>query len=122
MNYSVFLLTTNTTKGAIFLFNFRKQPQLRPRVGDVLTEPFTFQEFKILIDDILEDNKVIFRITDGGKRRITDNGDARVIQFGKDIENVSHLYYVTPANNPKRISSNITNSFDDDKTLRQLFR
>lgn len=122
MNYSVFLLKSNTTKGAVFLFNFTQTPNLRPHLGDVITQPFTFAEFKILIDDISESQKVIFRITDGGKRRITDNGDIRVIQFGQEIEGVSHVFYVTPANNPQRISSYSTNKFDDDQTLRQLFR
>ena len=123
MNYSVFLLKSNTTKGAVFLFNFKQTPNLRPHLGDVLTEPVTFAQFKILIDDIPPPDKTIFRITDGGKRRITDDGRSRIIQEGVgDLDLVTHLYYVTPANNPQRISSYSTNTFDDDQTLRQLFR
>jgi len=120
MNYKVFLIRANTN---IFLFNFEQQIQLRPKVGDVLTNPFTFQEFKILRDEINVLDETIFRITDGLDFRITDDGDFRVIQEGiADIEFVTHNYFVTPANNPNRIASWSTNTFDDDQTLRQLFR
>ncbi len=123
MNYSVFLLKSNTTKGAVFLFNFTQTPNLRPHLGDVITQPFTFAEFKILIDNIPLPNQTIFRITDDGRRRITDDGRSRIIQEGVgSLDDVTHLFYVTPANNTPRISSYSTNKFDDDQTLRQLFR
>lgn len=97
--------------------------QLRPHVGDVLTNPFTFEEFKILRDETSETVETIFRITDNGDFRITENGDNRVTQIGAlDLEAVTHNYFVTPANNPNRIASWSTNTFDDDQTLRQLFR
>lgn len=116
MNYKVFLIRSDSN---IFLFEFRKQPQLRPSVGDVLTNPLTFEQFKILRDEF--DNSVV-RVTDDGRLRITDNGDIRATHIGVDPDETTHNYFVTPANNPNRIASYTTNKFDDDQTLRQLFR
>ncbi len=122
MNYNVFLLKSNKISNAVFLFKFKQDPELRPRKGDVLTEPVTFHQFKILRDELAPDDQTIVRITDDITLRITDDGRVRIIQIGKDPDLVSHSYYVTPANNPRRISSYSTNTFDDDQTLRQLFR
>ena len=122
MNYRVFLLKSNKINNAVFLFNFKQDPNIRPQKGDVLTQPVTFAQFKILRDEVALSSKNIFRITDDGRRRITDDGRFRVIQIASDPDLVTHDFYVTPANNPQRISSYSTNTFDDDQVLRQLFR
>ena len=123
MNYSVFLLKKNSTDDAVFLFSFKQTPNLRPHLGDVLTQPITFEQFKILFDEIPLSEQTIFRIVDDGRWRITDDGRRRITQDrGESLDDVTHSYYVTPANNPQRISSYSTNTFDDDQTLRQLFR
>lgn len=123
MNYKVFLLKTNTTKGAVFLFNFSQTPNFRPHIGDVLTNPLTFEQFKILLDEIPITEQRLVRVTNDGFTRITDEGNIRIIQERiEDLDDTTHSYFVTPANNPQRISSYSTNTFDDDQTLRQLFR
>lgn len=123
INYNVFLLRGNTTDNAKFLFSFRQSPKLRPSVGDVLTNPLTFSQFKILKDEVPLPEATIIRFTDNNDRRVTDNGDIRVIQEGvEDLDTVTHNYFVTPANNPNRISSYSTAGFANDQTLKQLFR
>ncbi len=123
MNYKVFLLKKNTIDDAVFLFNFKQTPNFRPHIGDVLTQPITFEQFKILFDEIPRGESTIFRIIETGDRRITDAGFFRITQRSvKTLDEVTHSYFVTPANNPQRISSYSTNTFDDDQTLRQLFR
>ena len=92
--YSVFLIRGNTTDNALFLFKFKQSPNLRPSLGDVLTSPLTFEQFKIIRDE----------------------------STGSDPDIVTHQYFVTPANNPNRISSYGTAGFANDQTLRQLFR
>jgi len=91
-------------------------------VGDVLTNPLTFEELKILRDEIPSADADQFRFTDDRVQRITDGGLIRVISFGIDPDLVTHNYFVTPANNPNRIASWSTVRFDDDQTLMQLFR
>lgn len=78
----------------IFLYSFTQTPNFRPHSGDVLTNPLTLEAFKILRDDY----------------------------EGNEPDKVSHTYFVTPANNPQRISSYGTSGFADDQTLRQLYR
>ena len=120
MNYKVFLIRADTN---IFLFNFTQEIEFRPHVGDVLTNPFTFEEFKILRDEINPIDITLFRIIDNNDTRITEDDDFRITQQGAlDPELVTHNYFVTPANNPNRIVSYSTNTFDDDQTLKQLFR
>lgn len=112
--YKVFLDTPSEP----FLFSFKQEPQLRPKVGDSLTSPLTFQNFRIMRDVFFA---VRTRVTDTALTRVTDTGLTRVTD-GKDAEDVTHNYFVLPANNPTRISTWTTNKFDDDQTLRQLFR
>ena len=121
--YRVFLLRSTKTEDAVFQFAFKQDPLLRPSIGDVITNPKTFGEFKILHDEIPIDETTIFRADDTFMFRITDTGDRRITQEAeKDPADVTHNYFVTPANNVNRISSYSTNTFADDQTLRQLFR
>ncbi len=119
MNYSVFLIRST---GDQFLFTFEQEIQLRPSVGDVLTNPLTLEELKILRDEIPAADIARVRFTDDGIQRITDEGQVRVISFGVDPDTVTHNYFVTPANNPNRIASYSSIRFADDQTLKQLFR
>ncbi len=108
-------------KEGTFLFKVKLEPQLRPKVGDSLSNPITLENFRIMRDEISIQTET--RITDGGFVRITDQGDIRVTgmdEFSSD--KVTHNYFVQPANNPNRISTWTTNTFDDDRTLAQLFR
>ena len=122
--YSVFLIRSNTTEGAIFLFKFKQNPKLRPTVGDSIINPATQERFKILRDELNESDEKQIRITEeiSFRRRVTDDGDLRIIAFGGDVDSITHFYYVTPANNPNRISSYVTSRFANDRTLQQLFR
>lgn len=119
MNYKVFLIRADSTP---FLFAFEQVPNLRPKVGDVLTNPLTFDQLKILRDESEGIEGAIFRITDDGDQRVTDDGNIRITQTGESIVEVTHNYFVTPANNPNRISSYSTSGFANDQTLKQLFR
>jgi len=119
LNYNVFLIRSS---GDQFLFSFEQEQQLRPSVGDVLTNILTGEEFKILRDELLDKDLEKFRITDISQQRITEDGDIRITQAGANIESVTHNYFVTPANNPQRIASYSTIGFENDQTLRQLFR
>ncbi len=92
--YSVFLLKKNSIEDAVFLFKFTQDPNMRPQLGDSLTHPKSLEHYKIMRDEFVPPNPDI----------------------------VTHNYYVTPGNNPNRISSYTTNKFDDDQTLKQLFR
>lgn len=112
--YKVFL----DTPTAPFLFFFKQEPQLRPKVGDSLTRPFTFQNFRIMRDEFTASS---IRVTDGGLTRVTDSGLVRVTD-GASPEGVTHNYFVQPANNPDRVSTWTTMKFADDQTLKQLFR
>lgn len=105
-----------------FLFSFRQEPQLRPKVGDVLTQPFTFEQFKIIRDVIPTVIDEAFRLDDQNQIRITDDGNFRVTGIVAPPDERTHNYFVTPANNPQRIISWSTSCFANDQTLRQLFR
>jgi hypothetical protein len=120
--YSAFLIKGNSTEGAIFLFNFRQSQNQRPQVGDSVSNPFTLEQFKIIRDEIDVDAQRIVRITDDLNMRVTDIGDDRVTAAGLNPDLVTHKYFVTPSNNPNRITSYTTNKFADDQTLKQLFR
>lgn len=107
-------------KEGTFLFKVKLEPQLRPKVGDSLANPITLENFRVMRDefDITTD-----RITDAGITRITDTGLVRIIAEGiGTVDQVTHNYFVLPANNPNRISTWTRNTFDDDRTLAQLFR
>jgi len=135
-----------------FLFTIKLEPQLRPKVGDSISGPLSFQSFRIMRDEIPIDSQFriravtpIFvriahngdvRITDAGDiriadnvnaplifpldTRITDDGDTRIT--GRSGNETTHNYFITPANNPQRISSYTTSRFGNDQTLRQLFQ
>jgi len=106
-----------------FLFIVRLEPQLRPKVGDSISGPLTFQNFRIMRDEIIAEFST--RITDAGDVRRTDNSKIRVVIDPNaivDPSRTTHNYFITPANNPQRISSYTTSRFDNDQTLRQLFR
>ena len=92
--YSVFLLRKSTKEDAVFLFKFQQDPNIRPQLGDSLTNPKSLEHYKIMIDEFVPPNPDI----------------------------VTHNYYVSLGNNPNRISSYTTNKFDDDQTLKQLFK
>lgn len=121
LNYSVFLDIQPEPK---FLFSFRQDPLLRPKKGDVLTQPFTFEQLKIIKDEIPTNIENSFRVTFDGRQRITDppNSELRVTGIVLDPDKSTHNYFVTPANNPNRIVSWATSGFANDQTLRQLFR
>jgi len=117
--YRVFL----DTPSAPLLFIFKQAPSLRPKVGDSITRPLSFQNFRIMRDEFVittalirvTDTPTLTRVTDSGLIRITD--DPQV-----SGDEVTHNYFVTPSNNPERIASWTTNKFADDQVLRQLFR
>lgn len=119
--YRVYLIKSNNTDNALFLFNFKQAPNFRPKVGDVLTNPLTLQSFKVLIDEF-DESEVTQRITDDLDIRITDDFHVRIVGPDNLPGNVTHSYYVTPVNNPNRISSYSTSRFSDDQALKQLFK
>ena len=107
-------------KEGTFLFKVKLEPQLRPKVGDSLSNPITLENFRIMRDEFTITQ---IRVTDAGLIRVTDAGLTRITDTGSgDAEQVTHNYFVLPANNPNRISTWTTNTFDDDQTLAQLFR
>jgi len=115
--YKVFLDTPSEQ----FLYSFKQAPQLRPKVGDSITQPLTFENFRIMRDEF--DKQRLIRITDPPTlTRVTDDGRIRVTDGFPKGDAVTHNYYVLPTNNPNRISTWTTNKFADDQTLRQLFR
>lgn len=122
MNYTVYLIKGNTAEGAVFLYSFEQKPNLRPHIGDTLIRPFGLTAYKIIRDEGLSTENVVVRFTSNEDRRVTGDGDVRVTQYGVSPLETSHSYYVTPANNPNRISSYITSGFANDQTLKQLFR
>ena len=117
--YRVFL----DTPSAPLLFTFKQSPALRPKIGDSITRPLTFENFRIMRDEFVTtagltrvtDIPTLTRVTDSGLVRVTDG-------TGSSVDEVTHNYFVTPANDPNRISSWTTNKFADDQVLRQLFR
>jgi len=114
--YKVFL----DTPSAPLLFVFKQSPDLRPKIGDSITRPLTFQNFRIMRDEFVRGG--LTRVTDSALTRVTDSGLIRVTDGTGSIEEVTHNYFVLPANDPQRISTWTTSRFADDQTLRQLFR
>lgn len=112
------------TPSAPFLFSIRQSPNFRPKVGDSLTDPTTFLNFRVMRDEIPPTPQNSIRITDDNIIRVTDQGDIRVTGVGNVLtpDQVTHLYFVQPANNPNRISTWTSNTFESDQTLKQLFR
>lgn len=93
---------------------------MRPTTGDVIRNNATLQNFKIVQD--IPKFVDFSRITHDGLTRVTSTGAIRVTGSLSTADEVSHDYYVTPANNPNRISSYTTSGFANDQTLKQLFR
>lgn len=138
--YKVFMDTPEEP----LLFSFKQSPNLRPKVGDSITRPLTFQNFRIMRDEFVSIGETrvigseITRLTDSGDTRLTDSGDTRILDTvlqtrvtddglirltdGDGPDSVTHNYFVLPANDPQRISTWTTNKFADDQVLRQLFR
>ena len=113
--YKVFLDTPQEP----FLFSFKAEPELRPSIGDSITGPLTFENFRVMRDEFTLGAQT--RVTDGGLTRVTDSGLTRITD-GTPAADVTHNYFVQRANNPDRISTWTTNKFSDDQTLQQLFR
>lgn len=105
-----------------FLFERKISPNLRPQVGDSITIDLTFERYRITRDEIALDVQNAVRITDDTIVRITDQGVVRVTGFLDSPDEITHNYFITPSNNPNRIASWTTNKFEEDQTLRQLFR
>ncbi len=109
-----------------FLFSRKIDPVLRPSVGDSISVDLTFERFTITRDEIPETDQVFFRITEDGNRRVTEDDNFRITESGlesaPDLDNITHNYFVTPSNNPNRVVSWTSNKFEEDQTLRQLFR
>lgn len=120
-----FFLDKGSNQEGIFLFFVKLEPQLRPKVGDSITQPLTLQNFRIMRDEIPTSTQNSIRITDNVLIRITDQGDIRVTGAGISpvtLDTSTHDYFIIPANNPNRISTWTTSRFDDDRALKQLFR
>lgn len=105
-------------KEGTFLFKLKLEPQLRPKVGDSLSNPITLENFRVMRDEFTVS---LIRVTDTNLIRVTDAGLTRMTDGG-NAEEVTHSYFVLPANNPNRVSTWTRNTFDDDRTLAQLFR
>ncbi len=109
-----------------FLFKKKIEPQLRPKVGDSISIDISAERFTITRDEIPASDHVFFRVTADGQRRITEDDNFRITDAGlvtaSDLENITHNYFVTPSNNPNRVVSWTSNKFEEDQTLRQLFR
>ncbi len=114
--YSFFLANSAKT----FLFKVKLEIALRPNLGDSLTDPITLQNFKILRDEFNISGSL--RVDDNNLLRVTDDGESRITDSVLTPDDVTHNYFVTPANNPNRISSYTTAGFANDQTLKQLFR
>lgn len=124
-----FFLDNGAGNPGTFLFARKLEISLRPKVGDSITIDETFDEYRIIRDETPNLVETISRITDTGETRVTDSALTRIIdetttlQVTQDnIDQISHNYFITPANNPNRIVSWTTNKFEEDRTLDQLFR
>ena len=117
-----FFLDNGPGKEGTFLFARKIDPSLRPSVGDSISIDNSIDRYRITRDEIGLDVQNAVRITGDGRTRITHTGQIRVTGLQEELDEVTHNYFVTPANNPNRIVSWTTNTFADDQTLRQLFR
>ncbi len=115
--YSIFL---DNPPSNTFLFKFIREENFRLKVGDSLTSPITQQEFRVMRQEVQTAEAT--RITDQGDRRVTDQGDVRIAVVGGDPAKNTIKYFVQPANRVDRISTWTRSDFDNDQTLRQLFR
>lgn len=90
-----------------------------------MTNPITFGSLKILRDEPLFPKiPELIRITENDNIRITEDDRIRITEGVPPltVDQVSHNYFGVAPNNPNRIASYATIGFDDDQTLRQLFR
>ena len=117
INYSFFL---DDPPSDPFLFTIRLNKNFRPSVGDSIADPITLRNFRIMRDEFNFGGAI--RITDDDRVRITDDGRIRVTGILSPSKDVTHNYFIQPANNPQRISTWTTQRFDDDRTLQKLFR
>ena len=102
-----------------FLFTVRLNKNFRPSVGDSLTDPITGRDWKVMRDEFDFGGKI--RITDDDRVRITDDGRIRVTGILSPSKDVTHTYFVQPANKPQRISTWTRTDFANDRTLDKLF-
>lgn len=116
MNYSFFL---DNPPSNTFLFTVRLNKNFRPSVGDSLTDPLTQREFRVMRDEFAFGG--LIRITDDDRIRITDDGTIRVTSQLLPSKDVTHTYFVLPANKPTRISTWTRTDFANDRTLDKLF-
>lgn len=114
--YSFFLDNPPTDT---FLFTLKIEENFRPNIGDSITDPTTFDQFRVMRDEFTLGGFV--RITDGGLIRLTDDGNIRVTTELAAPKFVTHKYYIQPANKPTRVSTWTQSRFADDRTLDQLY-
>lgn len=123
--YSFFLDNGPGIPGT-FLFRQKFIVSQRPQLGQIVIKEFTFEEFKVIRDEIPLNLQVFNRILENGDFRITEDSDFRITEEGQETEpdpaSTTHNYFITPANDPNRISSWTSNKFEEDQTLQQLFR
>lgn len=103
-----------------FLFRIRIIKNFRPKVGDSITDPITQRSFRVMKDIVNQQGGL--RVTDDGRIRITDDGRIRVTNLFFPNEDLTHKYFVQPADNPQRISTWTRSDYANDQTLRQLYR
>lgn len=117
-----FFLDQGPGNPGIFLFKQKFNVSQRPQVGQVVIKELTFEQFKVIRDEIPLDAQQAVRITDNDFVRVTDQGEIRTTGDRAGLDERTHNYFITPSNDPNRIASWTTNTFDDDRTLDQLFR
>ena len=119
-----FFLDKGPGKPGVLLFTQKLDPQRRPHVGDSMTLGPSFENFRVTRDEFSLETEI--RVTDDNLTRITDDGRTRITGGTASqilsADQVTHNYFLTPANNPQRIVSWTTNTFEFNQTLRQLFQ
>jgi hypothetical protein len=103
-----------------FLFIIKLEENFRPKLGDSITDPTTFRNWKVMRDEFTPGGFI--RLTDEGLIRLTDEGNIRVTTLLAAPKFVTHNYFIQPANNPNRVSTWTRSDFADDQALRQLYR
>ena len=116
--YSFFLDNPPTNQK---LFSVKLIVNYRPKVGDSITDPVSLRDFRVMRVELVDEQGFV-RVTDQGDLRVTDDGAIRVTKQIQPFRDQTLNYFVQPANNPQRISTWTTQRFDDDQTLKQLFR
>jgi hypothetical protein len=103
-----------------FLFIIKLEENLRPKLGDSITDPLTNRNWKVMRDEFTFGGFI--RVTDDGRLRVTSGGQVRVTKLLAAPKFVTHNYFIQLANNPKRVSTWTQSRFADDQALRQLYR